>query len=185
MIQTKKDLERYLNVDKKALGISKKYPPIFGNEVWKYQIALRKEEYYTFNQSNIINIFKLKFWRKVHHYYGLLLGFDIPICVFGAGLKINHYGNIVVNGNTRVGEFCDIHQGVNIGQNGLLQTDCPTIGNNVWIGPGAKIFGNIEIANNIMIGANSVVTKSFKQNSITIAGVPAVKIKERGNIYGK
>lgn len=55
--------------------------------------------------------------------------------------------------------------------------DAPTIGNNVEIGFGAVIIGKIKIADGIKIGANSVVTKSFLEPNITIAGVPAKKIK--------
>nr|WP_292372222.1 hypothetical protein [Methanosarcina sp. UBA411] len=54
------------------------------------------------------------------------------------------------------------------------------MGNNVYIGPGAKIFGNITIADDIAIGANSVVNKSFYEKGISIAGVPAKKINNKG-----
>jgi serine O-acetyltransferase len=57
----------------------------------------------------------------------------------------------------------------------------PTIGDNVFIGPGAKIFGDIIIASGIAIGANSVVNKSFLETDITIAGVPARKVSNRGS----
>lgn len=75
-----------------------------------------------------------------------------------------------------------IHQGVNIG---VGYDGAPRIGNNVWIGPGVKIFGNIEIANECAIGAGAVVNKSFYEKRISIAGVPARKISERGNRYIK
>jgi serine O-acetyltransferase len=57
----------------------------------------------------------------------------------------------------------------------------PKIGNNVFIGPGAKIFGDIEIADNVAIGVNSVVNKSFLEPGITIAGIPAKKISNQGS----
>jgi len=113
------------------------------------------------------------------------LGFDIPINTFGPGLKINHFGLIVVNGNARIGAFCDIHQGVNIGQHGINIDDVPTIGDNVWIGPGAKIFGKITIASRCAIGANAVVNRSFNEENISIAGIPAKKISDTGNPYIK
>lgn len=52
MIQTKEDLNYYLEEDKKALGIKRKRPPLFGAEIWKYQISLRKLEFYT-NVHNV------------------------------------------------------------------------------------------------------------------------------------
>lgn len=66
---------------------------------------------------------------------------------------------------------------VNIGASGGT-SDAPTIGDNVYIGPGAKIYGGIQLGNNIAIAANSSVNKSFEENSILIAGSPARKIKE-------
>ena len=113
------------------------------------------------------------------------MGWDIPINTFGPGLKINHFGLIVVNQNAKIGAFCDIHQGVNIGQHGNNQFDVPTIGDNVWIGPGAKIFGKISIGSGIAIGANAVVNNDFEENNITIAGIPAKKISNSGNKYQK
>lgn len=108
------------------------------------------------------------------------LGFTIPLNVFGPGLCIAHRGTIVINKDTRVGENCRIHACTNIGS-GRGGVSAPQIGNNVYIGPGAKIFGDITIADNIAIGANSVVNKSFYEKGISIAGVPAKKINNKGS----
>lgn len=70
--------------------------------------------------------------------------------------------------------------GVNIGADARMHDAAPTIGDNVYIGPGAKIFGKIQIADGIAIGANAVVNKSFFEQDISIAGVPARKISEEG-----
>lgn len=105
-----------------------------------------------------------------------------PAMFSGGGLRINHYGLIVINSNARIGNWCDIHQGVNIGQN-IEPGSVPVIGNNVWIGPGAKIFGKIEIGNNTMIGAGSVVNRAFKDGNCRIAGVPAKIISNEPNVY--
>lgn len=178
MIKNKSDLHKYLEMDKKALGITKKFPSIFGDEIWKFEIILRKHEYYN-NCTN--NFIMKKFYSFLHNKYGLKLGFQIPCNVFGGGLRINHFGLIVVNPEARIGEWCDIHQGVNIGQN-IEKNSVPVIGSNVWIGPGVKIFGKIKIGDNIMIGANSVVNSSFESN-IRIAGIPAKKVSDKANIY--
>ncbi|WP_292389244.1 serine O-acetyltransferase [Methanosarcina sp. UBA5] len=108
------------------------------------------------------------------------LGFTIPLNVFGPGLCIAHRGTIVINKDVRIGENCRIHACTNIGSN-RDDISAPQIGNNVYIGPGAKIFGNITIADNIAIGANSVVNKSFYEKGISIAGVPAKKINNKGS----
>jgi serine O-acetyltransferase len=108
------------------------------------------------------------------------LGFTIPLNVFGPGLCIAHRGTIVINKDTTIGENCRIHACTNIGT-GRGGISAPQIGSNVYIGPGAKIFGDITIADNIAIGANSVVNKSFYEKGISIAGVPAKKINNKGS----
>lgn len=119
----------------------------------------------------------LLYYGYRHHVLGIRLGFDIPINVFDGGLKISHFGYIVVNSKAKIGCNCEIHQGVHIG----YSKGVPTIGNNVWLGPGAKLYGDIVIADNCRIGANAVVNKSFTEEGITIAGVPAKKISDQPN----
>lgn len=185
MINCKNDLIRYLRIDKMTLGVpdTKKYPKLLGgDEIWKFQIILRYHEYYNNCHKSKMDRLLLKIFSLLHHYYGIKLGFEIPCNVFEEGLKINHRGPIIVNPKAKIGKFCDIHSGVNIGQN-IAPDDVPVLGNNVWIGPGAKIFGKIFIADNIAIGANSVVNRSFAEQNITIAGIPAKKIKDSGNPY--
>lgn len=184
MIHNKDELRRYLSLDKKVYGIDKKRPALYGDWHWKFLIALRHEEFHSM-QSGIWHRIAKKFWAMLHSHYGVKMGWDIPINTFGPGLKINHFGLIVVNPNARIGAFCDIHQGVNIGQQGPDLHDVPTIGDNVWIGPGAKIFGRVTIASRCAIGANAVVNKSFLEENISIAGVPAKKIGNTGNPYIK
>ena len=58
-----------------------------------------------------------------------------------------------------------------------MNNSCPVLGKNVELGIGAKVIGGITLADGIRIGANAVVTKSFLEANITIAGVPAVKVK--------
>lgn len=178
MIRTKNDLKYYLASDKKALNIRRRKPQLLGDEIWKYQIALRKLEYYTNNSGGVNSLLKA-YWRFRHHYLGVKLGFTIPINVFEEGLCLYHYGSIIVSKYAKVGKWCSIHGCVNIGQN-WNHNESPTIGNFCFIGPGAKIFGNIILGDRIAIGANSVVNKSFAESDITIAGIPAKKIKDKG-----
>ena len=124
----------------------------------------------------------LKYYKLKYFILSILCGFSIPINVFGKGLSIAHIGTIVVNGSTHIGENCRIHACVNIGTVPGVNGVAPTIGNNVYIGPGAKIYGNIRIASGIMIGANAVVNKSFDEENICIAGVPARKISDLGRL---
>ena len=178
MIRSKADLYRYLESDRKALNISRKHPRIFGDEIWKFEIALRKYEYYH-NCNSLMGWMLVKFWHLRYKMLGLRLGFSIPINVIDEGLCIYHYGSIVISRFAKIGKWCEIHSGVNIGQNWHEQ-DTPTIGDNCFIGPGAKIFGRIKIGNRIVIGANAVVNKSFETDDVTIAGIPARVVKETG-----
>jgi serine O-acetyltransferase len=180
MIKSYADLKEYLAADKYALGIKRSYPRLFGDEIWKYERALRFHEFYE-NIGKKYDIRKF-YWAYRHRLLSMKLGFQIPCNVFGKGLRINHFGLIVVNPNARIGDWCDIHQGVNIGENTDKKT--PVLGNDCWIGPGAKIFGGISIGNNVMIGANAVVTQNFPDNSV-VMGIPAEIKKYSGNIYAK
>lgn len=182
MIRTREDLKRYLLMDEYALERQYKWYKI-NDPVLRFQRILRFHEYFANNKekSLVYGIFAL-LYRIKHHRLGVRLGFDIPINVFGPGLRINHWGLIVVNPKAKIGKFCDIHQGVNIGVQGE-DNSCPVIGDNVWIGPGAKLFGRIKIADDCQIGANAVVNKSFEECGISIAGVPAKKISKHPNPY--
>ena len=161
MIKTRDDLQDYLDKDKRALGMKKRRPSIIGDEVWKFEIALRMDEFYRNTQKN-----KLAglFWKWRHRQLGLKLGFSIPCNCFGGGLKINHYGLIVVHPLARIGEWCDIHQGVNIGQN-IEKGSVPVIGDNM------------------MLGAGAIVNKSFEEGNCTIAGNPAIRVNDHGNVW--
>jgi serine O-acetyltransferase len=183
MIKTKSDLLFYLNSDKNALGIkSNSYLSIakliiYPNQVLKFQRLLRKCEYHKNNRKSLYHLLLFAIYYRNFHQLSAKLGFSIPLNVFGPGLSIVHYGTIVVSPNAKVGANCRIHPSTCIGASGG-KPEAPTIGDNVYIGPGAKIYGGIELANNIAIGANAAVNKSFLEEGILIAGVPAKKIKE-------
>ncbi len=180
MIKNKNDLKFYLDADKFVLNRSKKRPGI-SDKVWRFQILLRKVEYYKNTNQNMFHKFLFKIYQFRKNRLGFQLGFDIPPNVFGAGLKINHFGSIVINRSAKVGMWCDIHQGVNIGSNNSKDGRdlVPKIGNNVWIGPGAIIFGDIMIGDEVQIAANSVVNKNTEAN-VTVGGMPAKVLSESG-----
>ncbi|MCX6681781.1 MAG: serine acetyltransferase [Methanoregula sp.] len=182
MITSKKDFFLYVEADRIALGIKKKKPSIIGDEIWKFERLLRKVEYY----HNCRNYFPwnlyLLYLKFILHYYSVYLGYTIPKNTFGSGLSIAHIGTIVVSSYARIGENCRIHACVNIGTQAGYADKAPKIGNNVYIGPGVKIFGDISIADNIAIGANAVVNKTFTERGITIAGIPAKKISDKGSL---
>ena len=117
------------------------------------------------------------FYRRKKNKLGEKLGFTIHKFVFGEGLRIWHYGNIVVNAHARIGKNCTLHGDNCIGNNGT-SSKAPIIGDNVDIGVGAKIIGNITIANNVIIGAGAIVNKSITEENVVVAGIPAKIIKK-------
>jgi serine O-acetyltransferase len=181
MISSKKDYIKYLNQDKKALGVKSKSLEdkfvryISPNPIWTFQKRMRKLEFY--NNCKNKGLFKLYVFYLKYRFkkISIKLGFSIPINVFGPGLSIVHYGTIVINSRTKVGSNCRMHACVNIGASGGKK-EAPQIGDNVYIAPGAKIYGDITIANNIAIGANAVVNKSFNEEHIALGGIPAKPI---------
>lgn len=180
MINSREDYLYYLNSDKKSLGIKRKRPRIFGDEIWKFERLLRKMEYYINCKRSIV--WKPFFWlmRLRFHRLSMILSFEIPFNVVGPGISLAHKG-ILVSPGAKIGKNCRIHDGVNIGTEAGYDYRAPIIGDNVYIGPGVKMYGKIEIASGITIGANAVVNKSFTEPNISIAGVPAIKISSRGS----
>jgi len=182
MISSKSDYKFYLEADRLALGKQRRRPRLVGHYEWKFQRRLRKVEYY-------LNCKQSVFWRPLffialYRYYslGVRIGFSIPPNVFGPGLCLAHRGTIVVSESAKIGANCRVHACVNIGAKAGSADLAPTIGNNVYIGPGAKIFGPIQIADDIAIGANAVVNSSFRERAIDIAGAPARKVGEKGSL---
>lgn len=125
--------------------------------------------------------FEFLWTQFIHLPLEVLTGIELPVeAEFGAGLKIHHYGGIVVHPKTKAGLNVTLFHGVTIGRN-LNGYDVAKIGNNVVITAGAKIIGDISIGNNVVIGANSVVTKDVPDNCI-VAGIPAKIINnEKGS----
>jgi serine O-acetyltransferase len=114
-------------------------------------------------------------------HYRYKLGISIPYGAdIGKGFFIGHFGGIVINEDVKIGRNCNISHGVTIGRsNRGLRKGCPVIGDNVFIGAGAKLFGLITIGNNVAIGANCVVTKDVPNNAV-VAGVAGSVISMSG-----
>ena len=140
-----------------------------------YILFMRLYEYYSIHNNNFINkllrgvfaILRCWFQRGTE-------GLQIPPHTVGFGLRIYHWGNIIINSNAKIGKNLTIYPGVIIGR--TSDGGVPTIGNNVFVGGSAKIFGGIKIGDNCTIAANAVVVKDVPENSI-VGGVPAKIIK--------
>lgn len=182
MIKTKKELKQYLIQDSKANWRKSVRARIFGDYIWKYIIAYRKRDYYLNSKMNPIKAFfisplilfnKLRFIALSQR-----LGFQIFSFNIGPGLSLAHFGTLVISKSAIIGCNCRIHEGCTIGATNGSEKSA-TIGDNVFIGSGAKIIGDVTIANDVAIGANAVVCKSIFDAGTTWGGVPAKKISDK------
>lgn len=104
----------------------------------------------------------------------ILTGIEFPCEVeIGDNFVIDHFGGIVVSGYAKFGSNCRIRNGVTVGLKNIESVRAPVFGDNVDVGAGAKILGDILIGNNVNIGANAVVLVDVPDHSIAV-GVPAV-----------
>lgn len=161
----------YIDQDKKANGIKRKYPIIGYDYLWIYLRTMRKIEYY--NSKTGVN--KLLKWFNVYRLRKLSVktGISIPPNTFERGLTLYHWGSIVVNPRVNGGKNVTIQSDVNISENVIL-------GDNVYIAPGVKILENVQIAEGVILGANAVVTHDIMEPYTTWVGIPAKKISNNG-----
>lgn len=97
-------------------------------------------------------------YKVLYKLVQILTGIELPCEVnLGHNFVIDHFGGIVISGYAQFGDDCRIRNGVVVGLKHVHEPIAPVIGNNVDIGAGAKLLGNIRIGNNVVIGANAVV----------------------------
>ena len=108
-------------------------------------------------------------------------GADIhPGATIGKSFFIDHATGVVIGETAVIGDHVIIYQGVTLGGVSASKGKRhPTIGNNVVIGTGAIVLGNITIGNNVRIGAGSVVLKDIPDDS-TVVGIPGEIVKHKG-----
>lgn len=146
------------------------------NEVWyifHYIRHLRYVEYYKDN-NKLLYLWHFLWYKR--------LGGELRITIYpntiGPGLRIYHAGDFIhVGPNVKIGRNCTMLPGVVFGNKTEEPDDSHVIvGDNCYFGLGAKIFGSVRIGNNVIVGANSVVTKDIPDNAV-VGGVPARVIK--------
>jgi len=156
-------------------GLSGRKGLIHGLKIpgFRYTYLLRKAS--KCNQSSVSGLI----YRFLLKRYKYKYGFQIPVSTdIGEGLFIGHFGTIVINAKAKIGKNCNISHGVTIGQanKGKLK-GYPTIGNQVWMGSGSVIVGNINIGSNVLIAPNSFVNFDVPDNSLVL-GNPAKIIRK-------
>ncbi len=188
MIQSKQDYRFYLLEDAKRAG----FPTIntlkgrivywakllYGSEpahALRYMRILRKYEYVNNCYRGICRGGVVAFFRFMWSRASLRYGIHVGLNMVGYGFWIPHItGGVIVNCHS-MGNYCGCNGGVIIGNKGGQECR-PTIGDNVGIQMGAKVYGDITIGNNVIVAPNSVVFKDVPSNCV-VAGNPAKIIK--------
>ncbi len=155
---------------------------LWTNPGFKYTVVMRFCSYLAKGRSNFIGRIVYRFFYEILRCYQIKFGLQIPpTSIISSGFYISHYGGIVVNTDAVIGKNCNIGHNVTIGQtNRGEKKGCPVIGDNVFIGPGAVLLGNIKIGNKVAIGANAVVVKDVPDEAV-VAGNPAQIISQSGS----
>lgn len=114
----------------------------------------------------------------------ILWGIELPRAArIGAGLYIGHFGGITISPAAIIGLNCTVSQGITIGVSGTGDNQgVPTIGNDVYIAPGARLFGKITVGNNVKIGANAVIHRDIPDNAIVVLDPGYKIISYKGNV---
>jgi serine O-acetyltransferase len=124
--------------------------------------------------------------RLISHVSRFLTGIEIhPGAQIGRGMFIDHGMGVVIGETAIIGDYALIYQGVTLGGTGKESGKRhPTLGNNVVVGAGAKVLGNISIGHNVRIGAGSVVLKDVPSDC-TVVGVPGRPVHRSSVKEGK
>lgn len=174
MIKNKKDFKEYVKSDMKRNGIPDNHLKYL-SVIYKYLYCLRKVAYLCNTNKNKLRI---KIWQLLLTHYSVKTGITIGPNCFGKGLYLPHYGYIVVNSSARFGENCMVQCGVNVSESVIG-------GDKIYLGTGSKLMIGVNIKSGTIVGANAVVTKSFDEENIVIAGIPAKKISNNGTLSGR
>jgi len=147
---------------------------------YRYSFFMRLCHYLKSKTITRYSIFPF-IWLMYRHYmikYGIIIPYETKI---DSGFYIGYWGGIVVTHLAKIGKNCNISPNVNIGRaNRGKRKGYPTIGDNVYLAPGAKIVGNVKIGNNVAIGANCVVVDDVPDNAVVV-GVPGKVISYKGS----
>ncbi|HUE78795.1 MAG TPA: DapH/DapD/GlmU-related protein [Sphingomicrobium sp.] len=181
LIESWADFKAFVQADFRSMGQRLSLRTWALDPVARLTWMMRLDEYLLNSGKPLILRAPVRWWfRRL----SVRLGFSIGPNIFGPGVAIVHYGLLVIDPTTRIGKNCRIHMGTHIGGAAKFvpaeeaHLHSPRIGDNVYLGPGCKIYGPVIIGDNCVVGANAVVTKSFPEVGLTIAGIPAKVIAD-------
>lgn len=149
--------------------ITNKYVLFKLKSIWNVKKYINK---YNLN-SGIYTSFYIDYFKKKNSYIGIYTKIENEP-YFPHGIS-----NIFISNNAIIGKNAVIFQDVTIGSNTIKDSKngSPIIGDNVYIGAGAKIIGKVKIGNNVRIGANAIVIEDVPDNSVVVLNKPRIIIK--------
>lgn len=152
------------------------------NSSFQYTFLMRLCSYFSNTGNFILNKLAFRFFFEIFRLQASGSNVEITYNTkIGRGLYIPHLIGIVINEEAIIGNNCNISQNVTIGNlKRGSRKGSPTIGDNVYIAPGAVLIGNIRIGNNVAIGANCVVNKDLPDNAVAV-GIPVRIISYKGS----
>ncbi len=171
VIRCPEQLDVYVCMDLAARGL----PVIWRQEyrrtqpVVYYQWLLRRCEYYRNGRRDLLGRAWSLLLRHRLNRLGRILGFRVPLNVFGPGMVLRRPATVRVHPGARVGSHCSIEGDATLSADA---NGAPTIGDDVWIGSGAEIVGAITIDNGATILPGSLVVESVPRGA-TVSGSPA------------
>lgn len=183
-IQTKGQLKDWIECETAKYGQGGRggyslFPILQEQRLRNHCILLRHSEFHLNNGHKIRYCIFHFLLRRMQLKYSM----QIPENVFAKGLHIVHLAPVIVNAGASCGENIQLfpYTGIVASRKATRDDpDAPTLGNGCALSIGAVVTGKIELADNIVVGANAVVNKSFDEPDIAIAGVPAQKINNNG-----
>lgn len=170
MITSKKMLRFYLAAD--AIMNGQVFPHgrlkrlLFPSPIEKFLRTMRRAEYWHYRKTMSPLYQPIYLWYRMrYHRLVIKTGFDIPLNTFGYGLRIGHLSTIVINGNTKVGNYCSL-------SNNIVFADGhpKTIGNDVFFGSNVVLAKSLCIADGCKISACSFVNSNALIPNLLLGG---------------
>lgn len=132
-------------------------------------------QYWYRKTQNNPNRFNKVIYRMMQFLYHVEIPYQARI---GRGLYIGHPYNITINPNAIIGENCNIHKGITIGQeNRGKRKGTPHLGDRVWIGINSTIVGGVKIGNDVLIAPNTFVNVDVPSHSVVFGNPCVIKAK--------
>ena len=175
------DVDRYRIRPRPRLAVIVLSQGLWASAVYRaFYPLVRSRHAWLRRPAHVLSVFAVK---AIEVLAGISLS---PESEVGGGLYIGHFGHVVINPRARIGKNCNLSPGVVIGsgrrgeEEGRSREGVPALGNRVYVGPGAVIFGPVEIGEDAAVGANAVVTRSVPARAV-VAGAPARIVSRKGS----